>query len=73
MIQAICQREQPEPTTFIAQCSLKSRQHVGAVQWSSPKAGSGGGRGEQSAEEATRFPLERGSNDCAVDWKYSAT
>lgn len=56
----------------IAQCSLKSRQRADAVQWSPPKAGNGEVHREQTTEEAASFPLERGNNDCAVDWKYLA-
>lgn len=61
-----------EQTMLIAQCSLKYRQHVGAVQWSSPKARDGEVRGEQTTEKAGCFPLERGKSDCAVDWKCLA-
>lgn len=55
---------------FIAQCSLKSWQD--AVQRSPPKAGNGEVHREQTTEEAACLPLERGNNDCAVDWKYLA-
>lgn len=61
-----------EQTMFIAQCSLKSRQHVGAVQWSFPKARNGEVRGEQTTEKAVCFPLERDKNYCTVDWKCLA-